>query len=138
MDSIREYIRLHDNRTTFLLGIFAKADNLHVGNYSARRLPNTGIASVGVMVGDQNHWGRRIVLETRAAVLDFLFEQPRVDRVLAGCYSINFAAVYNFKVQGFRYYSIQKEIAVIEGKMVDLLRFAIDKKSWLARHQLSD
>ena len=47
------------------------------------------------MIGDHGHWGQRVVLETRVAVLDFLFAEVAMAKLHGGCYSNNAPAVFD-------------------------------------------
>ena len=135
LETIRTYIATHDDRSSFLLGIFSKGDGLHIGNYSAKCDLYHLTTSLGVMIGDRGHWGRRIVIETRAAVLDFLFDDVGLVKVYGGCYSNNLPAVYNYKAQGFQNEGIRKSHFVSEGKRVDAVLFAMHKDEWVERRK---
>ena len=133
IENIRSYIALHDNRSSFLLGVFSKDNGLHIGNYRARCDFYHQTATLGVMIGDRQHWGRRIILETRASVLDFLFKEIGMAKVYGGCDANNVPAVFNFKAQGFLNEGILKSHHVSDGKRVDVLLFAMFQDDWLAK-----
>ena len=59
LPSVRDFIASHDNRTRFLLGIFTRADGLHIGNLKADIDVDGGDAAIGVLVGGfwtLNNW----------------------------------------------------------------------------------
>ena len=70
---VEAYVARHDNRTSFHLGIFAKEGGDHIGNYSFGCDSVHRVAQINVMIGDRAWWKKRVVNETRAAILDFLF-----------------------------------------------------------------
>ena len=98
-DSVKGFISSHDNKSSFLFGVFDKKSGDHVGNYSARCDLMHLTATLGVMLGDKSYWGRRTILETRARILDFLFEDVGLIKVHGACYSSNLPAIYNYKKQ---------------------------------------
>lgn len=133
IETIKEYIASHDNDSSYLLGVFYKPDGTHVGNYSARCNLYHKTATLGLMIGDRQHWGRRIVLETRAEVLNFLFNEVSMQKIHGACYSNNFSAVYNYKSQGFQNEGILKSHVLSEGKRRDLLMFSMDRDRWISK-----
>ncbi len=131
LQTIRDYIASHDGTQKFLFGIFTK-DGLHIGTHSFRWHPEERYATVGVMIGDRDHWGRAVPLETRARILEWAFGELGCDRVQAGCFSVNTPAIYNFRKQKWRLTGITKGFAVIDGRNADMLHFAINRNDWHA------
>lgn len=131
IQTIKAFISSHDNQSSFLLGMIDKEDNSHVGNYSARCDSYHKTATLGVMIGDRKHWGRRIVIETRSAVLDFLFTQLDILKVHGACYSNNVPAIYNYKAQGFECEGILKSHRFSGNKRVDVMMFAMSRDAWM-------
>lgn len=134
-DSVREYIRQHDGLTAFLLGIFDHADGIHVGNFSARGDPISGVAQLGVLIGDRRHWGRGVVLEARAALLDFLFGPAGLQRVEGVVYGNHAASLFNYQAQGWRMDGRLPEPAMCDGREVEILQFSMSRENWLARRR---
>ena len=133
IETIRQFIASHDNRISFLFGIFDKDGGGHVGNFEAVCDPYHKTAKLGVMIGDQEHWGRRVVLEVRAVIMDFLFKAVGMFKVYGQCHSNSTPAVFNYKAQGFTCEGILKSHAVLEGKRVDVLAFAMLRDDWLGK-----
>ena len=98
--SIRSYIESHNNIDDILFGIFTN-DDLHIGTHSFRSYPKHKLASITVMIGDKSYWGNRVPLETRAKLLDWAFNDKGFNKISAGCYSINYPAIYNFHKQNW-------------------------------------
>ena len=134
IESIRNYIRSHDNRTSFLLGIFDKKTGNHIGNYSIRCDSYHSVATVGVMIGDRDYWGRRVITESRRAVVDFLFDEAGMAKAQGACYANNLPAIFNYKAQRYRKEGTLKSHRLFEGKRVDLIMFAIlpDERPWIS------
>ena len=132
LGTVRDYIASHDNVTGFLFGIFADRDLL-IGTHSFRHHPRHKMATVGVMIGDRNYWGREVPLITRRRILDFAFDELGCNKVEAGCYSINLPAIYNFKRQHWTLEGTRKAHRIVEGLSVDMLLFGMLKEDWHAR-----
>ncbi len=129
-DSVKRYISSHDNKSSFLFGIFDKKSGDHVGNYSARCDLMHLTATLGVMLGDKSYWGRRIILETRARILDFLFGDVGMMKVHGACYSNNLPAIYNYKKQGFTCEAVLKSHRISGKRRVDVLMFSMLRDAW--------
>ena len=52
------------------------------------------------------------------------------DKVFAGCYSINYPAIYNFQKQNWVVEGILKSHRIVDGKTVDFIQWAIFKDVW--------
>jgi [ribosomal protein S5]-alanine N-acetyltransferase len=129
LESLAQYIESHDNKTSFLLGIFTK-DGKHIGTHSFRHYPRHKLATVGVMIGDRDFWGKAVPLETRSRVLDWAFDVLDCNKVEAGCYSINLPSIYNFKRQHWRMEGVRKSHRVVDGKPVDMILFGMLREEW--------
>ena len=131
---LRDYVAGHDNRDSYLLGIFTRSGQ-HIGNQRARIMPHHRIANLSVMIGEKEYWGRQVVLECRARVLDFLLRDLDLHKVQGGCTSDNRAAIFNYKRQGWREDGIHREQYVSAGNRVDLIYFAMFRRDWTARSE---
>jgi RimJ/RimL family protein N-acetyltransferase len=130
LKTLSEYISFHDNINYFLFGIFLKKNNKFIGTHSFRSYPKHKLATVGVMIGNQDYWGKGIPLETRARILDWAFNKIDCNKVEASCYSINYPAIYNFKRQKWKIEGIKESCRIIDNKFVDLILFGMKKKTW--------
>ena len=133
LEEVRAFIRSHDNRGRFLLGIFTRADRLHIGNLSAECQPLHLTAKLGVLIGDRDYWGQRAVIESRAVFLDFLFGPAGMVKAWAPCYAHNVPALFNYKMLGFEMEGIQKSHVICEGARMDVVNFALFRDDWLMR-----
>jgi len=130
--SISAYIARHDNRRGFLFGIFA-ADARHIGNFSLWHYPEDERATIGVMIGDKDFWGKSIVLPCRARLLDFIFDDLGCQKAAAGCLGHNAAAIFNFRKQGWKHEGTRRRQYKFDGRFVDELFFAMFAEDWRAR-----
>jgi RimJ/RimL family protein N-acetyltransferase len=133
LDRVRAYIRAHDDRRRFLLGIFVRAAGAHVGNYEAQVDGHHRRAHIGVLIGDRAWWGRGVVIEAREVLLDFLFDVLDVVKVCGQCYASNRAALFNYQAQGFATEGILRSHVVLGNGRDDVVQFAMTREAWQAR-----
>ncbi|MFO1235919.1 MAG: GNAT family protein [Alphaproteobacteria bacterium] len=127
------YIARFDQETRLLIGIFDRANGLHVGFYQIDVSPTHRTAAFNVIVGDKSYWGRKVVLETRAALLDHLF-RGGVEKATGAPLARNFPAVFNYKAQGWRLEGILKGQCrpMYNGPRLDQYQFGLLKDEWIA------
>jgi RimJ/RimL family protein N-acetyltransferase len=82
------------------------------------------------MIGDKAFWGKGTPLETRAWLIDWAFDELGLQKLEAGCVSINGPAIYNFKRQGWTHEGTRTAHMIIEGRPVDMLLFGLLKEKW--------
>ncbi|SVE12889.1 uncharacterized protein METZ01_LOCUS465743, partial [marine metagenome] len=128
------FIKLQNNRTFFLFGIYTNND-IHIGNFTVRINVENSRATIGVMIGDKNYWGKNVVNETRSIIIDWLFDKKGINKIKAGAMSINYPAIFNFLRQGWQNEGITKDSYLIDEENVDTVLFGITKTKW---HKLSD
>ena len=134
LQTLRDYVGNHDNTNEFLFGIYTNTKTL-IGTHSFRLDPVQRIATIGVMIGDVDYWGKGVPLETRARLLDWAFSDLQCVKAKAGCYSDNSPAIFNFLHQNWEIERIQKKARVSRGKSVDLIYFYITRNTWHARRK---
>ena len=129
------YIGSFDGITRFLIGIFAREDERHIGFYVIETDPGHSLANFNVVIGDKEFWGKKVVLETRAALLDHFFAQRGIEKALGSPLARNIPAIFNYKAQGWQLEGIFKSQrkSVKDGARLDQMQFAMLKSEWLAR-----
>lgn len=126
--------RRYDNKSDFQLGVFDGESGLLAGFFEISLRPNQRWYSVNVIIGEPDYWGRRIVVEAGAAILDFGFAHLDVDRVMVEAMARNIPTIYNLKNLGFLYEGVlREEWRYTDGKRVDVCAFGLLKDEWLAR-----
>jgi RimJ/RimL family protein N-acetyltransferase len=133
LESLAGYIRSHDDRSRFLLGIFCKESGRHVGNLAASCALRDETAELGVMIGDRAYWGRGVVIEARGAVLDFLFQELGMYKVFGVTAAKNVPSLFNYRQQGYQREGVFRDQLLRDGERVDTVRFAIFRDDWLRR-----
>ena len=132
---LRKHIAGYDQKTRLLIGIFDRANDLHVGLYGIDLDLRHGLATFNVMIGDKAYWGRGTVLETRAALLDRLFLRMEIEKAVGMPMARNFPAIFNYRAQGWKLEGVLKEHRVSSHRKgrVDQLQFGLTKADWVGR-----
>ena len=132
--SCKTFVSRHDNKSSFHLGIFANGNEKHIGNISIDCNFRHQAAQTGTLIGDREFWGQGVVLEARAAVLDWLFDEMRIHRVEGHPWVKNFAAVLNYKKQGFKLEGVSRAALLLEdGARLDVAHYGLLKEEWKER-----
>lgn len=133
---IERYVARFNNKTSFHLGIFDKATGTKIGIYSIYVDLGNSLAETNVAIGEREYWGRKAVLETRAAILDFLFDAVGVFKVWGRPFARNFPAVFNYKAQGFTCEGVLRQHRKsFDGGRLDQLMFGLLRDEWHARRK---
>ena len=133
LDELRGHIAKHDQVKRLLIGIFDRTNDLHIGYYRIDLDPKHRLASVNVIIGDKDYWGRKVVNESRAAILDYLFAERDIAKAIGAPPARNFPSVFNYRAQGWRLEGIFKSHRQsIHTGRIDQLQFGLTKEEWLA------
>lgn len=100
---LREYVRQRVGREDVLfLGIFSKADDLHIGNIKYEPLlQDEGRAELGVLIGDPAFRGKHVFAEVLAASAAWLKLHRRIERIYLGVERENLPALNAYRNAGF-------------------------------------
>jgi RimJ/RimL family protein N-acetyltransferase len=130
------HIEAFDNRTAFLIGIFDRAADLHVGFYSVYCDLLNGSAESLAVVGDRSYWGKKVVAATRPALLDFLFDRVGMEKVWGRPLARDFAGIHSFLQLGFRCEGIlRSQLRAPDGSRSDQYFFGMLRREWRARRR---
>ncbi|MGI9399945.1 MAG: GNAT family N-acetyltransferase [Rhizobiaceae bacterium] len=131
---LRRYILSYDQATRLLVGVFDAASEKHVGYYFIEINPAQRRATFNVVIGDRDYWGKRTVLETRAALMDYMFQYGAVEKLIGGPLARNFPAVFNYKAQGWKLEGLMKShvLSASGSYRIDQYQFAMLKEDWRA------
>lgn len=135
---VRRFKR-YDNIHNFGFGIWPRDGGDMIGFHSISMPKSRDSATLAVMVGDHDWWGRGLVAEVRAFLVDWLFLQTPVHRVSGMVHSRNFPSIFNYKKLGFVYEGAMREYAPwIGGGRADMLIFSLLRPEWEARRTARD
>jgi RimJ/RimL family protein N-acetyltransferase len=127
------YIAGFNNEDRLLIGIFVNESGLHIGFYILEKNERHRHLAMNVVIGDKEWWGRKVVLESRAALLDHFFASGSVEKVFGAPISRNFPAVFNYKAQGWTLEGILRDhlTSARDGTRLDQFQFGMRRKDWL-------
>ncbi len=131
---LADHIAGHDNYTRYLIGIFDKASGIQIGFYFIDVDRPHDTATFNVIIGEKSFWGKRVVNETRAALIDHFFDKLGMAKICGGPLSRNFPMIFNDKAQGWVYEGTLRGHfrSVVDGSRLDQLRFRFLPHEWRA------
>ncbi|MCE9520897.1 MAG: GNAT family N-acetyltransferase [Alphaproteobacteria bacterium] len=134
-DQLARYIAGHDNDRLYLLGVFTKAMNQHIGFFMIELGKLHATAGFNLVIGDKHFWGKGVVNEVRAALLDEFFERRGVEKAYGTPLARNFPAVFNYKAQGWKLEGVMRGQckSVVDGTRLDQYHFGMLRDEWRAR-----
>lgn len=134
-EEIARYVARFDNDTGFLVGVFARVMLLHVGFFMIEVNRIHATANFNLVIGDKQYWGKGVVNEVRAALLDEFFDRRGIEKAHGQPLARNFPAVFNYKAQGWRLEGVLKGHckSLTGGERLDQYQFGMLREEWHAR-----
>ena len=131
MENVENYIKdFHDVDNKYLWGVYDIKTKKHIGtiNIVVNRYNS---AEIGLMIGDTSFWGESASDEAMILVLDFSFNELKINRISGGCYAENIGMNFTFNRLGFRREAVFKESVIkTNGQYSDVFKWAILSKEW--------
>jgi len=126
-----------DNHSRFCLAVKDKANGQLIGLFIVNCDLNQQIAETSVVIGNKDYWGKDVVKEARFVLLDFLFDQMNMFKVIGRPHGRNFSSIYNYKALGFTCEAVlrQQMKAINSEQRLDQLIFGILKDEWLQKRE---
>lgn len=101
-------------------GIFWKENNKHIGNIKLEPIDFTDKkATLGILIGDKNFWGKGIGTETVNLIADYAFNDLKLGEVNLGVISENKPAIRLYEKCGFKEYGVKAKSLNHEGVLYD-------------------
>ena len=139
MDKIGESFANYDNKSNFALGIWTKKPFEIIGFYRIYVDRYHLCATTSVVVGDRDHWGEGVVLESRRKLLDFLFFQLRLNKVCGEVHARNAAAIFNYRKMKFTKEGVRrKQFRDRRGHWGDVVLFGMLRDEWIEIRKETD
>jgi [ribosomal protein S5]-alanine N-acetyltransferase len=137
LDYLANYAVSFDNEHRHLIGIFEKASGTHIGFFIIEIDRAHRCATFNVVIGDKAWWGKGVVNETRAVLLDHFFERRGIEKALGAPLARNFPAVFNYKAQGWRHEGTLRghRLSVADGSRLDQYQFGLLREDWRKRRK---
>lgn len=131
LEGFRRAVSAYRNVERFCLGIFDKDSDKIIGLYFIHGNLNNRSGASDVIIGDRDYWGKKVVVETRAKILDFLFDVLDVDKVNGHPFANNLPAIFNYKALGFQCEGVlRQQVLGHEGGRRDQCYFGLLKDEW--------
>ena len=122
------YRNVAANRDNVVLAIVDRQSGLHIGN--VRLGPIEWIhrtATLGILIGESEFWGRGYASETCRLVSDYAFARLNLRKILMGVYACHRAAIRAYEKAGFQVEAVLRAQLFLEGSYHDkvlMSRFA--------------
>ena len=128
-----QHIERFDNARRFHLGIFPKGRSEPIGFMSLFVEPADKVMT-NIVIGDKDYWGKKVVIEVRVRVFDWIMETLNANKIYGRVNARNFASIYNYKTQGFKMEGVLRDHGIgHDGTRHDLIFFGLLRSEWLAR-----
>ncbi|MEU3312012.1 GNAT family protein [Streptomyces sp. NPDC006662] len=92
--------------------------------------PYLGVATLGVTIGEREHWGRGHGSEATRLLVDHLFGAYGLHRLELDTWSGNERAVRAFSRLGFQEEGRRREAALVAGRRYDRVLFGLLREEW--------
>lgn len=84
-----------------------------------------GNATLGIVIGEKEIWGRGYAREAILLILDFAFNALNLHNVMLGVYAFNTRAVRLYRSIGFKEIGRKREYMLMAGQRVDMIMMDI-------------
>ena len=103
IEDLQKYIQAKlESSNTLFFGIFWIENNRHIGNVKLEPIDfDKGVATMGILIGDKEYWGRGVATEVTNLIVDFAFSTLGLAEVNLGVLSENKAAIRVYEKCGF-------------------------------------
>lgn len=101
-EMLQDYIDKHEKEETLFWAIIIKQTGEHIGNIKISpidELNNTG--EYGIMIGDQESWGKGFAQEASCLVIDYCFKQLGLSGITLGVLKSNTGAIKLYRKLNF-------------------------------------
>lgn len=120
-DEILNFIEnCNSNPNIHLYGIFQ--EGVHVGNIKLEKNPYHSRGDIGLIIGEQDYWGKGIASDAIKLISDWAFKNLALHKITAGAYSSNIGSIKAFKKNDFVVEAVLKEHCISSnGDRVDVV-----------------
>ncbi len=106
---LKKYIeKKNRNPNCLFLGIFFKENQKHIGNIKLEPIDfKNRKATIGILIGEKDYWGRGIGAEATALLVDYGFKDLNLKEINLGVRAQNKAAIRVYEKVGFKVEKIE-------------------------------
>jgi ribosomal-protein-alanine N-acetyltransferase len=126
-----EYIKRYNSSQDFLLGIFLKEDDRHIGNITLHYIDTQNrSAEIGILIGEKDCRGHGYGREAVAVLAAHAFNRLGLHKLTTGMVEGNIASQRMFEKAGFVQEGRLRESFYINGRYCDCLRYGLIASEW--------
>ena len=120
-----------NNRTRFAFLIVPKGSNVAIGAHTTK-LQGYRSAFNAVALDDRDWWGKGVVVEVRAHVMNHFFRNGEIDRFFGVVEARNVASIFNYRRLGYDHVGTwhRHRQNPVTGEVLDFLNFEILGDKW--------
>lgn len=132
LDDLKQYISsFKGDKSKFLFGVFHRATGDHVGNGTVYNVNyEVGTFTIGLMIGDKEHWGKTVSMESCLTLLWYGFEKLGMRKFFGGVYANHFASRFVLQRLGCVFEAVLKERFLFEGQPVNQCYYTMTRNQW--------
>lgn len=86
-------------------------------------------AEIFIVIGEKEYWGKGVMLEAEAAVIQLAFDVLRLENIWAQARADNIASIITMKKIGFKMNKALTKEQIIKGQKVDVLHFDLSREN---------
>ncbi len=127
LTDLRAYLTSVESRPEMLFwAIHLKANDRHIGNIKIDPVNKRhGLGEYGILMGDQNEWGKGYAKEASSCIIDYCFEKINLRKITLGVVEKNVVALELYKSLGFEVEGVYKKHGLYNKEYLDIVRMAL-------------
>ncbi|MCL6449903.1 MAG: GNAT family N-acetyltransferase [Acetobacteraceae bacterium] len=124
---------LKDRRDLYAFMVLEKATGRPLGTAQLASVDlRNRRCDLGIEIGEKDFWGRGYGRDAVRVLLRLAFEEVGLNRVAAGCYSLNPRAIRCFEALGFKREAVHRAALFRDGRFWTDVRFSITAEEYFA------
>ena len=126
LDMLKAYIEEQYKKEIYFWAIHLKDSNKHIGNIKIDPInleANSG--EYGILMGDRSNWGKGYAKEASLRVIEYCFNELKLNKITLGVVEDNSNAVFLYKKIGFKIDTRTKGTKSYNNKISNALRMSL-------------
>ncbi len=103
-----------------------------IGNCATRVEFKDRCANVGIMIGEEDYWGKGYGTEAMGLLIEYCFDVLNMHRVELETFATNERAMHSYLKCGFKEEGKRREAHFTNGQYVDVVQFGLLDREWRA------
>lgn len=103
--------------------------------YHSVLFTKNNVGQLTVVIKDRDWWGKQLVIETRSAIFDYIFNKTQCHRLVGMPLARNMPSIFNYQALGFTTEGVLRKHTMDyeRDEMTDIVIFGILREEWLDR-----